>query len=159
MRLWTIAAYDGGREGWFWPHMWSFCESAAICHLLKGDIVPFSQSLSSLNIDKLALWTLLLIGDVGLKIRPSGSFDDLLLKALIEVSEYANKLLMFSLILWPQLSYLFPQMRDSLIENAECCSWATPSYQTWLASGQFLGLCLLLALPLSSLPGSLFFLF
>ena len=29
VRLWTIAAYDGGREGWFWPHMWSFCESAA----------------------------------------------------------------------------------------------------------------------------------
>ena len=55
---------------------------------------------------------------MGLKIRPSGSFDDLLLKALIEVSEYANKLLMFSLILWPQLSYLFPQMRDSLVENA-----------------------------------------
>ena len=55
---------------------------------------------------------------MGIKLRPRGSFDNFLLNALIEVSEYANKLLMFSLILWPQLSYLFPQMRDSLIENA-----------------------------------------
>ena len=135
------------------------CIPDTTCLVLKGDIVLFSQSLSSLNIDKLVLWKILLIGNVGIKLRPRGSFDNFLLNALIEVSEYANKLLMFSLILWPQLSYLFPQMRDSLIENAECCSWATPSYQTWLASGQFLGLCLLLTLPLSSLPGSLFFLF
>ena len=94
------------------------CIPDTTCLVLKGDIVLFSQSLSSLNIDKLVLWKILLIGNVGIKLRPRGSFDNFLLNALIEVSEYANKLLMFSLILWPQLSYLFPQMRDSLIENA-----------------------------------------
>ena len=94
------------------------CIPDTTCLVLKGDIVLFSQSLSSLNIDKLVLWKILLIDNVGIKLRPRGSFDNFLLNALIEVSEYANKLLMFSLILWPQLSYLFPQMRDSLIKNA-----------------------------------------
>ena len=117
------------RKSWFGQHMWNFCKNAA------KRITAVSQRANS-------------VSSYVVTERLYCSFSQLSVNMPTSFWFFPRRY---------SLSYPTFFLRcETTRLSTQCCSCATPSSQTWQASAQFLGLYLLLALPLSSLPSSLF---